>query len=257
MAAISDSYPLCIEISYLILDATAINLELVNSLLCSLMAVDSNKQGTLLIPGFKNVLVLAPHTDDGELGAGGTIARLIECGANVSYAAFSTAEDSLQPGLAPDTLVREVKAATACLDIHPENLYIFGHKVRELEYARQRVLDEMISLRKNKYDLVLLPTLNDIHQDHEVIAKEGLRAFKQTTILGYELIWNNLSFQSSCFIRLARRHLEKKCLALKAYTSQQDKPYMTEDFIMSLSRARGVQIGAEYAESFEVLRWVM
>lgn len=210
-----------------------------------------------MILGFKNVLVLAPHTDDGELGAGGTISRLIESGANVSYAAFSTAEDSLQPEFAPDTLVREVKIATSCLHIKPENLHIYGHKVRELEYARQRVLDEMISLRKNKYDLVLLPSTNDIHQDHEVIAREGLRAFKQTTILGYELIWNNLSFNTSCFIRLAKRHLEEKCQALKSYASQAGKPYMTEEFITSLAKARGVQIGAEYAESFEVLRWVL
>lgn len=210
-----------------------------------------------MVLGFKNVLVLAPHTDDGELGAGGTIARLIESGANVSYAAFSTAEDSLAPGLEPDTLVREVKIATSFLDIKPENLHIYGHKVRELEYVRQRVLDEMISLRKNKYDLVLLPSLNDIHQDHEVIAREGLRAFKQTTILGYELIWNNLSFNTACFVRLAKRHLEKKCQALKAYVSQESKPYMKEEFITSLARARGVQIGVEYAESFEVLRWVL
>lgn len=210
-----------------------------------------------MILGFKNVLVLAPHTDDGELGAGGTIARLIECGANVSYAAFSTAEDSLLADYPPDTLVKEVKIATACLDIKPQNLYVYGYKVRELEYVRQQVLDEMIRLRKNKYDLILLPSLNDIHQDHEVIAREGLRAFKHTTILGYELIWNNLSFNTSCFVRLARHHLEKKCRALQAYESQASKPYMQEEFIMSLARARGGQIASEYAESFEVLRWVL
>lgn len=210
-----------------------------------------------MVLGFKNVLILAPHTDDGELGAGGTIARLIEGGANVSYAAFSTAEDSLQPDFAPDTLVREVKAATSYLDIKPENLHIFGHKVRELEYVRQEVLEEMIRLRKNKYDLVMVPSLHDIHQDHEVIAREGLRAFKQTTILGYELIWNNLNFNTSCFVCLAERHLEKKCQALSAYISQADKPYMTREFITSLAKVRGIQIGAEYAESFEVLRWVL
>ena len=44
-----------------------------------------------MLDKFKNVYVLAPHTDDGELGAGGTIAKLIELGANVYYFAFSTA----------------------------------------------------------------------------------------------------------------------------------------------------------------------
>lgn len=41
-----------------------------------------------MLSAFKNVLVLAPHTDDGELGAGGTINRLIEEGSKVTYAAF-------------------------------------------------------------------------------------------------------------------------------------------------------------------------
>lgn len=210
-----------------------------------------------MLLSFKNVLVLAPHTDDGELGAGATIALLIERGANVSYAAFSTAEDSLDPAFPPGTLEREVKLATSRLNIKPENLYIYCNKVRELEYRRQEILDEMIHLRKNNYDLVLMPSVHDIHQDHEVIAREGLRAFKQTTILGYELIWNNLSFNTSCFVRLSKRHVEMKCEALTAYMSQAGRPYMTREFIMSLAKARGVQIGVEYAESFEVVRWVL
>jgi LmbE family N-acetylglucosaminyl deacetylase len=217
---------------------------------------EMNRRDSLHL-SFKNVLVLAPHTDDGELGAGGTIARLIENGANVSYAAFSTAEDSLHPEFAPDTLVQEVKIATSRLNIRPENLYIYRNKVRELEYKRQEILDAMIDLRKNRYDLVLMPSVHDIHQDHEVIAKEGLRAFKQTTILGYELIWNNLYFNTSCFVRLGKRHLDMKCEALTAYESQAGKPYMNSEFITSLARVRGVQIGAEYAESFEVLRWML
>nr|WP_287495042.1 PIG-L family deacetylase [Candidatus Brachybacter algidus] len=43
----------------------------------------------------KKVFILAPHTDDGELGCGGTIARLIEDGAIVYYVAFSTADKSV------------------------------------------------------------------------------------------------------------------------------------------------------------------
>lgn len=53
---------------------------------------------------FNNVLVLAPHTDDGELGLGGTISYLIESGSNVTYAAFSTAEESVPPGFPKDVL---------------------------------------------------------------------------------------------------------------------------------------------------------
>jgi len=51
------------------------------------------------IEGFNNVLVLAPHTDDGEFGCGGTMARLIENGVKVTYAAFSTAAKSVSGGV--------------------------------------------------------------------------------------------------------------------------------------------------------------
>ena len=57
-----------------------------------------------MLSKFKNVYVLAPHTDDGELGAGGTIAKLIELGANIFYFAFSTAADSVPEGFPKDIL---------------------------------------------------------------------------------------------------------------------------------------------------------
>lgn len=207
---------------------------------------------------FKNVLVLAPHTDDGELGAGGFISKLIERGAIVTYAAFSTAEESVPDHLPKDILKTEVKAATRQLGIPEERLIIFNYQVRKLNYVRQEILEALIDLRrKENFDLVLMPSLKDIHQDHETVAREGLRAFKNTTILGYELIWNNLSFDTTCFIKLEQKHVEAKFNALKCYESQAGREYMQRDFIFSLAKTRGVQIGGSYAESFEVLRWVI
>jgi N-acetylglucosamine malate deacetylase 1 len=106
-------------------------------------------------------------------------------------------------------------------------------------------------------DLVLMPSLNDIHQDHATIAQEGLRAFKGSTILGYELIWNNLTFNTTAFIDLNEEQIQKKCDSLKEYKSQASRDYMSEDFIFSLAKTRGVQIGVKYAESFEVVRLVL
>lgn len=211
-----------------------------------------------MISQFKNVLVLAPHTDDGELGAGGTIAKLIELGAKVVYVAFSTAETSVPEGFPKDILKTEVRHATKKLGIEEKNLIIFNYEVRKLSYVRQQILEELIALRqRSNFDLVLMPSLKDIHQDHTTIAQEGLRAFKNTTLLGYELIWNNLSFDTTSFIKLEKKHIQAKCDALKAYESQATRDYMSEEFIFSLARTRGVQIGTKYAESFEVLRWIM
>lgn len=207
---------------------------------------------------YKNILVLAPHTDDGELGAGGSIAKFIELGVKVTYAAFSTAAQSVPDGFPKDILKSEVKAATLKLGILPENLLIFDYEVRKLGYARQEILEELIKLRMNNtFDLILLPSLHDIHQDHTTIANEGVRAFKNTTILGYELIWNNLTFNTQCFIHLEKKHVEQKIAALKEYKSQGSRDYLSGEFIESLAKTRGVQIGAKYAEAFEVVRYII
>jgi LmbE family N-acetylglucosaminyl deacetylase len=119
-------------------------------------------------------------------------------------------------------------------------------------------LEELIKIRKNyNFDLVFIPSLHDIHQDHTTIAQEGLRAFKNTTLLGYELIWNNLTFNTQGFVKLERRHIEAKIEALKEYKSQGTRDYLSDEFILSLARVRGVQVGCEFAEAFEVIRFFL
>ncbi|MEC8929391.1 MAG: PIG-L deacetylase family protein [Verrucomicrobiota bacterium] len=206
---------------------------------------------------FNNVLVLAPHTDDGELGCGGMMARLGEEGARVQYAAFSTAEQSVPEGLPPNILKTEVREATRRLGIAEADLHIYEHEVRKLNYARQEILEELVRLREaNDFDLVLAPALQDLHQDHHTVAEEAVRAFKGTTIWGYELIWNNLSFNTQAFVELGERHVEAKVEALAAYASQRHRAYMDGEFIWSQARVRGVQIGVSWAECFEVVRLV-
>jgi N-acetylglucosamine malate deacetylase 1 len=207
---------------------------------------------------FRRVLVLAPHTDDGELGAGGTVARLAEAGAEVHYAAFSIAEDSVPAGFARDVLATEVRHATARLGVREGNLHIFRHPVRRLNFARQDILEQMISLRReHRFDLVLAPSRTDVHQDHATVTSEAQRAFKNTTLLGYELIWNNLRFDATLMVKLQERHVQAKVDSLTCYASQGKRDYMSADFLFSLARTRGVQIGSAYAEAFEVMRWVI
>lgn len=207
---------------------------------------------------YRNVLVLAPHTDDGELGAGGTISKFIENDSNVYYMAFSTADQSVPEGMPNDILKTEVKSATAKLGIKVNNLIVFDFEVRKLNYVRQEILEQLIKIKKEiKFDLVFMPSLNDIHQDHTTVANEGLRAFKDTSILGYELIWNNLTFNTTSFVKLEVMHVRRKVEAIKEYRSQKDRDYISEEFIFSLARARGVQIGCQYAEAFEVIRWIL
>ena len=206
----------------------------------------------------KTMLILAPHTDDGEFGCGGTIAKYAAMGVRAIYVAFSAAEQSVLPHLPRDILRTEVRNATAALGIADEDCLVFDFEVRRFPEVRQSILDKMIELsRRYQPDMVFLPSANDTHQDHQVIAQEGFRAFKRTTMLGYEVPWNNLDFRTSCFVDLSEENLETKIRAVATYESQKHRDYASAEYIRSLALTRGVQIGKRYAESFEVVRWVI
>jgi len=206
----------------------------------------------------KRVLVLAPHTDDGEFGCGGTISRLIEEGAEIWYAAFSCAEESVPEGLPKDILITEVNAATKVLGIPQENLLIYRYPVRKLNFHRQEILEDMVELNKQiKPDLVFTPSKYDVHQDHFTVTQEALRAFKFTSILGYELPWNNYSFETTCFVLLDIAHVLSKLESLKCYRSQIGRKYANEEYIKGLALTRGVQVGGTYAEAFNLLRLII
>jgi LmbE family N-acetylglucosaminyl deacetylase len=206
----------------------------------------------------KTILILAPHTDDGEFGCGGTIHNLIKSNNNVYYCAFSACKQSVLKQFPSDILITEVKAATKLLGIKQSNLILFDYEVRTFNYRRQEILEDMIKLRMDiNPEIIFMPSLHDIHQDHFTIAQESLRAFKFCSILSYEVPWNNLTFNTTCFMMLDEEAITAKVNALSEYKSQAHRSYANEEFIRSLAITRGTQIGTRYAETFEVQRWVL
>lgn len=200
---------------------------------------------------WKRVLVLAPHTDDGEFGAGGTIARLREAGAEVHYVALSTPAPT-------EVLKAEVQDATAALGIRPLDLELHTFKARAFPEQRQEILDLLVMIAADvRPDVVLCPSAHDVHQDHQVVHAEALRAFKHSTILGYEEPWNNYRFSYQAFVTLDRSHLDRKLAALRLYRSQADRPYAAPAYIEALAVAHGVHAGCRYAEAFEVCRLIV
>ncbi|WP_433783381.1 PIG-L deacetylase family protein [Actinomycetospora sp. CA-101289] len=205
----------------------------------------------------QRVLVLAPHTDDAELGCGGTLARWTDEGADVFVAVFSTAEESLPPGARPGQLRDECHHALDELKVPVGNRFFHDHPVREFGYHRQEILEQLISLRAEvRPEVVLVPAGADLHQDHGVIHQESLRAFRHLTMLGYEMPWNHITFSAEGFVVLDREHLERKWRALTRYASQIElaRPYFSHDTIEAMARVRGLQMKAELAEAYEVIR---
>lgn len=201
----------------------------------------------------KKILILAPHTDDGEIGCGGSIRRFIKDGHDIVHHAFSTTTKGVDD---QQKFIAEFNRANLALAVNFH--VVHDYPMREFSSARQELLDALLDIKKRiQPDVVILPSTFDTHQDHQVLSQEGFRAFKDCSILGYEMPWNNLTFNTTCFVRLEQEDIDAKWNAMSYYESCHHYPYFKEDLIYGLARTRGVQAGCEFAEAFEVIRWIV
>jgi len=210
------------------------------------------------------ILLLSAHIDDADTGCGASVARYSYEGNEIYYAVFTLAEESLPADLPKDIMEKELMEATRILGIRSGHHIVKNYPVRKFPQYRQEILEDMVQLNKEiKPSLVFMPSKFDTHQDHAVIAEEGFRAFKSSSILGYEMPWNNISFESSAFISLKADYVDRKIRALDCYRSQKLRAVKLgrvpscQKQIMAWAQFRGHQIYVEYAEAFHVLRWIV
>jgi len=199
------------------------------------------------------VLVVSAHTDDMELGAGGTVRQLLEKGIHVKSLVFSDCRKSVDTKKYPeDILARECKTAAKHLGL--EDLTIHQFPVREFPSRRQEILEAIYAVRKeDKYDLVLTHWIGDLHQDHRVVAEETNRAFMKTdtTVLAYEVPGNCPGFTPHVFIPMTEEEVKLKVEMLQSYESQVAKRgYFEINAIKSLMGYQGNHVGEKYAEAF-------
>ena len=205
----------------------------------------------------KRLLVLAAHTDDGEIGAGGLVSKLSRAGLEKKYVAFSSCAESVPEGFPADVLVDEVREATRCLGFQEHELTILDFAVRHFPAFRQEILEAMVALKREyNPDLVLVPTSYDVHQDHSVVNQEAKRAFKDCTLLGYEMPWNCIEFRTDLVVELTERNISDKLQAIRCYKSQSFRKYGDGAPLLKLAELRGSQIGVNLGEAYEVIRWV-
>ncbi len=200
----------------------------------------------------KTIIAIAPHIDDVELGAGGTIYQLGKQNA-IYYVGLS-----LPPGVNRDVFMVEFQQATQFLGLDPEKFILRDYDPRNLFDARTDILQLFYDLNKElKPVLVLAPSGDDMHQSHQVTYAEARRAFKYTSILGYELPWNNTQFSMDVFLTLDREAVDAKVAAINAYKTQKKRVFFSNDIVQDLAKVRGKQIGHQYAECFELIRLIV
>jgi LmbE family N-acetylglucosaminyl deacetylase len=214
-----------------------------------------------MLKNVTRLLAIAPHTDDLELACGGTINVCAELGVKVTCVAFSDCEDTLEgTDFDTRTLGEESREALALLGVKKNEILIYRQTNKHFHRESRAIFRKLESLReKLKPDLVLIPSLDDTHEDHRVVAQQALHVFRRaTSLMSYEQPWNNLAFRPGYFVTLTAENIKKKVDALSLFKTQAHlkRPYFDKDFILGLARTRGIQMGAEYAEAFEVIKLI-
>lgn len=201
----------------------------------------------------KNVLFISGHTDDAEITCGATMARMVEDKANVYYLALTATDNA-------EVLREEASQAMKVLGI--KKFYFHDFKDMEFPEQRQAILHLIEDYRDEwQPQIVFCPSfrLYD-HQDHKMTAWASITAFKWMCdlILGYDITWNTVvdPFNPKVYIEITEDQLIKKMAALRCYKSQSEKFYASEKVMEGRARNSGVQVGVEFAESFEVYREV-
>jgi len=194
------------------------------------------------------ILVLSAHTDDAELGCGGTVAALAERGDELIHVVFSIC-GKLEH-------LEEFYAANEALGIPRGMNEIVNLEHRVFPEIRQTILEYLYSLgRRYMPELVLCPYLHDIHQDHQTVANEAVRAFgRGTSIWMYELPYNCPDFKPTIFVPISQFLLQKKLDALHCYSSMTHESYFHPNVIRALMTVRGLQCESLFAEAFHGFR---
>ena len=204
---------------------------------------------------FQRIVVVSAHSDDAEWGCGATIARFIEEGSEIYYVfcALPLTETN------KESTINESIEAIKKLGIKEENIKYKIFPTRHLYEYRAEILDFLYNINK-VYNPNIVFTLStfDTHQDHQVISDESFRAFKKTSIFGYELFWNTLEFHANGYISVSIQNIEKKIESILSHKSQLFRPFMNKCDILSksLAMSRGLQIEKEYAEAFQIRRLI-
>ncbi len=200
----------------------------------------------------KRVVFLGAHPDDIELGCGALIARIAPM-TDVRCVTFSNNQKN--PLLT--NLVAEHYASMAVLGIPKEKVTLLEFETRRFPDARQEILEAMLKIQREfQPDIVFVHTKADVHQDHNTMTAEALRAFRGRTVLGFDVVRSSYGFFPDFLVAVEQADVEKKVEALRQYETYRSKYY----FDSELTRANLIRNGAigerDYAEGFDILRIV-
>lgn len=210
-----------------------------------------------------NVLAIGGHFDDVELGCGGTIVKHLKNKDNVYILIITDSEYENYNGKMLRTrgaALREGRQAAKILGIKPDHFICKKwFKAKKVPYSVELIekLNEVID--ELKIDTIYTHWMHDLHQDHFAIARATLIAARHVPrILMYRSNWymTDVPFKGNFFVDISA-YMETKIKALKEYKTERKKRGKSWiNFIKYQNRNSGIEMGVEYTEVFEIIKWL-
>jgi LmbE family N-acetylglucosaminyl deacetylase len=198
------------------------------------------------------VLFLGAHPDDIELGCG---ALLHQIGSRTDVLCVTLSDNQKNPDL---KLVKDQHyEAMKVLGVPREKIVLGPFTTRTFPAARQEILEFFLKLRKDfGPDLIFTHSRQDLHQDHNTMTDEALRAFRGIAVLGFDVIRSSYNFFPHFLVEVSEEDVEKKIEALAKYETYKDRYYFNSDLTRSIMVRHGALAERPYAEGFDILRFV-
>ncbi|HUZ77108.1 MAG TPA: PIG-L deacetylase family protein [Chloroflexota bacterium] len=206
--------------------------------------------------GALRVLALGAHSDDIEIGAGGTILHLIEQGLDldVSWVVVGACGKRRQEAEVSARAFLDGASRTKLIfQSYPDSF--FPYHGEDIKQGFQQLA------ASSNPDLVLTHYRNDLHQDHRLVSELTWNAFRNHLILEYEIPKFDGDLGSpNLFVPLTAETCRRKLdLLIRCFGSQRDKTWFSDDVFLSLLRLRGVEAASptRYAEAFYARKVVL
>ena len=210
----------------------------------------------LSLRGCRNVLCLGAHSDDIEIGCGGTILKLARAstGLNVMWVVFSAASARASEA--------ERSAATFLSGARRRKVVLKRFRASFFPYQGERVKKYFGQLKHSfQPDLVFTHYRHDLHQDHRTVSDLTWNTFRDHLILEYEVPkYDGDLGAPNVFVRLSEDLCRRKADYLcRFFQTQGNKHWFTKDTFLSLMRLRGIECASstKYAEAFYCRKLVL
>lgn len=204
----------------------------------------------------RRVLCLGAHSDDIEIGCGGTLLRLA--------ATIPDLEIHWHVFAASGPRRREARASAADFLKHAARKSIQTSAFRESYFPQEWAgIKDHFERIKGKFspDLIFTHWREDRHQDHRVLSDLTWNTFRDHFILEYEIPkYDGDLGQPNFYVTLEEALCRRKVSTLlKHFKSQSSRHWFTEDTFLSLLRLRGIESGgrSRYAEAFHSRKFVV